>query len=105
MSMHMTHMRKGFVQTRRADVKAQFGRNGDMEKVEVMGSWKGRSYGLGKDLKSLTKKEKMVLDDVLWVKDLKNNLFSVTRAIKDGARVTNNGEALVVECEDRKCCE
>ena len=44
----------------------------------------------------------MVLDDVLWVKDLKNNLFSMTRATKDGARVTNNGEALVVECADRR---
>ena len=30
------------------------------------------------------------------MKDLKNNLFSVTRTIKDGASVANNGELLVV---------
>ena len=49
-STHVTHIRKGFICTRRANVKAQFGRNGDTENVDVMGSWKGRSHRLGKDL-------------------------------------------------------
>ena len=43
-----------------------------------MGSWKGRNHELGKDPNSLIKKDEMVLDDALWVKDLKNNLLSVT---------------------------
>ena len=39
----------------------------------------------------------MALDDALWVKDLKIILFSITRAMKDRASVTNNGELLLVE--------
>ena len=55
----------------------------DAENVDTAGSWMGGNGGLVKDLKSLTKREKLVLDNVLWAKDLNNDLFSVTKTMKD----------------------
>ena len=55
---------------------------------------------MGKDLKSLIKGDEVLLDKVLWVKDLRNNLFSITKAVNDGGMISNEGDALVVKYPD-----
>ena len=43
-SAHMTRTWEGYVKYKKAHTKAQFGRNGDMSKIDLMGKWKGKSY-------------------------------------------------------------
>ena len=42
---HMFHVRKRHIHIERIDVKAQFGRSGDMKNVDAVGSWKGQNHG------------------------------------------------------------
>ena len=46
------------------------------------------------------KGNKVELWDVMCIPNLRDNLFSITKEMPKGAKVTNEGEALVVTCPD-----
>ena len=40
------------------------------------------------------------LEDVLWIPDLRNNLFSITKEITKGAKLVNKEKTLVLKYPD-----
>ena len=76
---------------------ATFGANGDGCYSDGRGTWIGRQYHIGQVHKQLVKGEMVEMQDVMYVPDLRTNLFSITRAMSEGAKVTNDGDIIVVD--------
>ena len=67
-----------------------------------MGDWRGRCFKQTNDRNVLERGEVVELKNVLYIPTLKNSLFSLTRAIRDGGKLCNEGEKIVVDFGNEK---
>ena len=98
-SSHMSHVWEGFTRVSEGQAKACFARDGDEAQARVSGDWKGRYHYTRKGNK-YERGTMLNLEDVLWIPDLRNNLFSITKEITRGAKLVNKETTLVLKYPD-----
>ena len=96
-SSHMTFLTKGFTDIQATFMKMNYAVEGQQQEVNFKGHWRGRPYHPDKERnKYFSKGNIIVLENVLKVPELRNNLYSVTQAMKKGAILSNEGEVLIL---------
>ena len=104
-SSHMTKNKEGFEWFKKCDERVTFGTQGDGEHCEMMGKWFGRNMTKVKGHQFTQKGSRVVLKDVMCIPNLTDNLFSITKEMTKGAKVTNEGEVLVLTYPDGRAIE
>ena len=81
-SSHMTNVWQRYTHVFQDRSKTNFGKVGSDAIGQYAGSWLGRQYHQGKVHKQVTKGKKIALENVLYIPELRNNLFSINQEIK-----------------------
>ena len=93
---------KGFSEVRDTKIKAEFAREDHDGDVNKIGKWTGMVHGINKS-GHVKPKHTIELEDVLYVPELRSNLFSITKEIKTkGARISNDDDVLILHYPDGK---
>ena len=72
-------------------------------KVKAKGKWSGANFTHDEKTNTYVKsKNNIHLEDTLYVPGLEHNLFSLTKALSKGGKVTNEGDIMIVECNGLK---
>ena len=99
-SSHMCKVWKGFSNTKNINIKAEFAREDHEGKVDKRGTWTGIVQVLKKQ-GNITPKQTIELHDVLYVPELRTNLFSIMKEIKtSGAKISNDDDILILKYPD-----
>ena len=102
-SSHLTHIYEGFSSTKDIKgTKANFGKKGDNLNTMIGGTWKGRIYELNNTQTKLIKGQKIQLKDTVYVPDIRQNLFSITREISLGAELINQSRKMILKYPDKR---
>ena len=101
-SSHMTNITKGYISLTKEKTTTTFGAAGDGLESEGRGIWIGRQYHVGNIQKQPVKGQMVKLENVLLVPGLRNNLFSITKAMSEGAKIRNHGDILVIDWGDKE---
>jgi hypothetical protein len=90
---HITNDSRGYVSTREDVNKMQFANEGNEITTKVIGEWTGRSYKMKKGLNKLEAGSKVHMNGTILMPELRCNLFSLTKAMEEGAviRGSKNG--------------
>ena len=75
--------------------KLQFAKDGEMLKIEYVGSWKGRQYKKGRGEKQMSRGQLIDLNEVMFAPDLRHNLYSLTKAISEGEKLSNDNDIII----------
>ena len=89
-SSHIVNSLDGMTDLKKKDGGIQVG-NGDMAKVHYIGTYHGYITN------NKEEKQKIVLTDVLVSFEIIENLFSLTKALKNGAGLINEGEVIGIK--------
>ena len=95
-STHMSNTWEGFTEVKASNGKMKFAKEGDNEPVLKMGTWKGRHYTYSKDQKQLGREGIIELKDVMYIPCLRMNLYSITKGISEGGRLTNKDDFFII---------
>ena len=101
-SAHMSNVWEGFFDVQEDKGKTNFAGDGHHANTTHSGQWRGRMHNVGKEQKQLNKGEKITLDHVLYVPNLRHNLFSITKAMKDGGKISNDGDIIQLVKDNMK---
>ena len=87
---HLTNQIQGYIETRTTGMTMKYANIGGTTKCNTIGKWKGRQYFLeGSQIK---KRALLILEDTMYVPDLTINLFSITKAMSQGAIIQSEGK-------------
>jgi hypothetical protein len=101
-SCHMTNQKEGFYMIWNQEGKANFAHQGKEAIITNMGNWKGRQFHAPKEGKQLLRGELLDLKNVMYVPDLRHNLYSLTQGISDGGVLSNEDDVLILTFENYK---
>jgi hypothetical protein len=80
--------------------KANFAIEGAEAQTEFAGSWMGRQCHQGKVNKTWTRGQPIALKEVIYV-PLRNNMYSINQAVKEGSTLSTEGEVYVLTFPDQ----
>ena len=97
---HMTNQYEGFVETRETYLHMKFA-NSNRSKCDIIGTWTGRQYFMENN--QVKKRSILKLTDTVYVPNLAVNLFSITKAMNQGASIISEGKScLTILISDQK---
>ena len=99
-SRHMTSVGQGFSKVYEEKNKASFALKGTGANTEYAGTWIGRQFHQGKIHKQIIRGQQIQLEDVIYVPGLRNNMYSINQAIKEGAQIYNEGDLYILKFKD-----
>ena len=68
--------------------------------TEFSGTWIGRQFHQGKVKKQFTQGDQIKLKDVIYVPNLRHNMYSLNQAIREGAEIYNKDEIYILKFPD-----
>ena len=93
---HMTNSMQGFKFMKPTHCTMQAAFDSEPKTILTKGTWIGRQYHRHTDKKNFKKGDKVTMKNVMYVAGLKNNLYSITQAIDEGAKVSNEKDILIL---------
>ena len=85
-SSHMIKDKDGFEWLKKCDEVVNFGTQGDRECCEALRKWSGRNMTKVKDHQFTQEGSKVELEDVMYIPNLRDNLFSITKEMSKGQK-------------------
>ena len=102
-SAHMCGIKKGYEKLTPINTKIQMALKDSKSTVKAKGKWSGANFIHDEKTNTYIKsKNNIHLEDTLYVPGLEHNLFSLTKALSKGGKVTNEGDIMIVECNGLK---
>jgi hypothetical protein len=98
----MTSQINGFYKIWKYKGKANFACDKVTVAIDQIGNWRGRQFNVGKVEQQFTREEIVKLNDIMYVPKLRHNLFSLTKGITEGGKLTNKGNILVLSYDNHK---